>query len=367
LAKNKRQNPHRFLKGATLSRRLRRQLLEQPLFKQIALGNSIIILIGAVGGTLVTRHLTDQAADLSLIVLFSAIGTTLTIALNYWLIRTALQPLHHLSRAVERVLSGDKYVPPQLSADAPADINQLAAGLNSLVLQLGEQNRQLKALSQRAINAHEEERKRISLSLHDDTGQSLTTLIINLERLERQLPPERSDLISLASTARQIAQATLAELRKIIYGLRPSMLDDLGLVPAIRWYARSSLEQAGIHLEFSAADEFNTLDPQSSITLFRIAQEAVNNIVKHSQAKSAWISLQRVQNQLSLQIRDDGIGFDPRRLSDEAAQLQRWGLVGIVERAELVGGKVNLDSTAGAGTCLEVIMPYQDVGEARDG
>jgi len=335
------------------------------LLNQIVFGNSMIIIIGAIAGTILTRHLTDQAADISLILLFSTLGTTLTIAINYWLIKSALRPLRDLNKAVEKVRDREVYHPPDLAKDAPPDMVQLTSGVNELLLRLAEHNRQLRLLSQRAINAHEEERKRIAQSLHDDTGQALTMLIIHLERLENQHSQAQPALRDKLAIVRQLASDTLGELRKIIQGLRPSMLDDLGLVPAIRWYARSCLEEAGIKVDIDATEIDEPLSLDVRITLFRIAQEAINNIVRHSKARGATIKLVQQANSITLRITDDGHGFDTDQISAEAIQKQRWGLVGIIERAELVGGKVQLASQPGHGTTIEVTMPWSSSMEDR--
>lgn len=346
---------------------LRISLMRLSIYKQIIIGNSIIILFGAIGGTLLTRHLTDVAADLWLIVLFATIGTTLTILINGWVIRTALRPLHDLSSMVNRIQIEKTGIESRHFTESDPDIRALANALNALVVQLEERNRQLQALSARAINAQEEERKRIARSLHDDTGQALSMLIIDLERLENKLPENNDELFEYLSSIRQLASNTLGNLRKTIYGLRPTMLDDLGLVPAIRWYARSNLEEAGIRVEVVAPEESLSLSSEMKTTLFRIAQEAINNIVKHSNAKSAHITLVKNMDTISLQVEDDGHGFDVTKSSEQAIALHHWGLIGIRERADLVGGKVIVDSKSGLGTQLEVIMPLQLTNEVQDG
>jgi two-component system sensor histidine kinase UhpB len=238
----------------------------------------------------------------------------------------------------------------------------LARSIDSLVHQLEERNRELRALSERAINAQEDERKRIALSLHDDTGQALSMLIIHLEQLQKGLPPELSELHVRLEAAHQLAARTLIELRKIISGLRPTVLDDLGLVPAIRWYARAHLEEAGVRVEVMADEESLPLTAQLNATLFRIAQEAVNNILRHAGAGTARISLCRSGNEMRLQVEDDGRGFDLRQIQGEAIRLQRLGLLGIQERAELVGGKVTVNSIPGKGTQVLVSVPVALLG-----
>ena len=246
------------------------------------------------------------------------------------------------------------------------DIEQLAVALNSLVTQLEERNLQLRALSQRAINAQEEERRRIALSLHDDTGQALTMLIIHLDRIENRLTKDQVDLKAKLAFARKLASDTLEELRKIIFGLRPAILDDLGLVPAIRWYARSNLEPHGIQVKVVAPEEQNLPD-ELTTTLFRISQETINNIARHSQAHTATISLLNEKERVLLKVNDDGLGFDVNETTGQALRLEQLGLLGIQERAELVGGEVTVESAPGKGTEIQVIVPLITKGDGQNG
>ncbi len=347
--------------------RLRHSLAHLSIYSQIVIGNAIIIIFGAIGGTLITRHLTDIAADVWLIVVFATIGTALTIVINGWVIRKALKPLRDLSQVFNQHQFEKTGYELDQFRDKDPDIFSLASGLDTLFHQLEKQNLELRALSQRAIQAQEEERKRIARSLHDDTGQALSTLIINLERLERKLLPEETDLIRSMISVQDLASNTLHELRKIIYGLRPTLLDDLGLVPAIRWYARSTLEEAGIRVEVNASDEHLVLSPELKTSLFRIAQEAINNIVKHSGASSSVISIFRNETTITLCVEDDGHGFDVNLASTQAIKLQQWGILGIRERAELVGAELKLNSAAGQGTSLEVVLPLRPINRVLNG
>ncbi|MEJ2265060.1 MAG: sensor histidine kinase [Anaerolineales bacterium] len=350
-----------------IASRTRQRLLRLSITYRIAIGNTIIIAIGAVGGTLLTRHLANAAADLWLILLFLFIGTLLSVLTNFMIITSALRPLRELGQLVLRVQAGQSGIDPQLLQDTDPDISHLASAIDSLVNQLEERNLQLRALSERAINAQEEERRRIALSLHDDTGQALSMLIIHLEQLQDRLPKEMGDLRSRLDSAHELATRTLTELRKIVSGLRPTILDDLGLIPAMRWYARSNLEEAGVRVEVNASDEEMPLSPQLNSTLFRIAQEAVNNILRHAQANSVMITLRRNGEGVRLGIEDDGKGFDIFMIQEQAIRLQRLGLLGIQERAEMVGGQVSVNSAPGKGTQIEVYVPLQAQGEDPDG
>ncbi len=324
---------------------------------RIAIGNAFVIAIGAIGGTFFVRRLADQAADWWLILLFLAIGTTLSVVINFWIIKNALRPLRDLYLLVDQVQAGDSHIGQQFLEPTDPDISQLAATLDSLVRELNERNLELRALSESAINALEEERKQIALTLHDDTGQSLSMVIINLERLENQIPADQAAGHEKLAETRRLAQDALTNLRKIVYGLRPTILDDLGLLPAIRWYARTNLEDAGIMVEVFGSGEIETLSPQINSTLFRITQEAVNNIIKHSQATSAEISLTHTGECVVLEVKDDGLGFDPSSVREQALQSQHLGILGMRERAELVGGSIELESKPDNGTRIHIQVP----------
>lgn len=333
------------------------RLKRTPILFRIVIGNAVIIILGAVVGTLLTHFLTNIAATLWHFVIFGSVGIVISLMLNFVIVQLSLQPLRELRQIVNRLQSGQAEVGQLALEDTDPDIHNLTTALNSLVTQLEASNQQLRLLSERVINAQEEERKRIARSLHDETGQSLSTLIINLERLENHPPIENRDLENRLRSIRQMASESLDCLRDIIYDLRPAILDDLGLLPAIRWYARSNLEDAGINVDLIFPDELPDLSPSLTTTLFRIAQEAVTNIIRHSRAKKASISLEVQGNELFLCLQDDGRGFDPQQISHSAAEMQHWGLIGIQERIELVGGRMSISSDPDHGTTLLVTAP----------
>ncbi len=340
----------------TLLANLRRRIQCAPISHQIILGNSLIILAGAIGGTLITRHLAGLAADWWLIFAFTTVGATASILINGKIIQAALQPLHDLSQEILRHQPAS-VAPADDARLSDPDICQLAAGLNALVAELDERNRRLRQLSERAINAHEAERKDIARSLHDDTGQALTTIIISLERLEKQIPPDLPELKSKIAAVSRLASQTLNELRTVISGLRPSILDDLGLAPAIRWYALQTLEEVGIHFEIHASNDLAGLPSDVNTTLFRIAQEGINNIARHSRARKATITLTQEGDRILMLIQDDGVGFDPGQNGANSDTRQHWGLAGIRERADLIGGMVQVRSHPGEGVALEILAP----------
>jgi len=342
---------------------LQENLRRTPILYRIAIGNAFVIALGAIGGTLIVSRLSNRSADWWLILLFLFIGTTLSVMINFWIIKNALRPLSDLSALVDQVQAGSSQIDPQFLEPTDPDITQLAATLDSLVRELNERNLELRALSERAINALEDERQQIALTLHDDTGQSLSMVIINLERLEGKLPSDLPGVHDKLAETRQLAQDALANLRKIVYGLRPTILDDLGLLPAIRWYARTNLEDAGIMVEVTGSGEFDSLPPQVNSTLFRIAQEAINNVVRHSQARSTEISLIHMGDNVVLEVKDDGRGFDPGMVREQALQSHHFGILGMQERAELVGGSIELISEPETGTKIHIQVPCSMNGD----
>ena len=347
------------MNAAGLIASLQMRLSRLSLFRRIVIGNAIIIVFGAVIGTLITRHLAQQAADWWLISLFAAGGIALSLFINFWIVGAALNPLRDLGRLAKRLQSGDPTV--ELKNPDPYT-TRMAETLRSLFLQLEERNRELEALSERAIDAQEEERRAIAQSLHDDTGQALSMLIIHLDRIDERIQPGQKELKKQVVDARELASNSLTELRRILSGLRPAILDDLGLVPAIRWYARTNLEKIGVNVVVKAPGTPLTLSPAITTTLFRIVQEAVNNIVRHAGASSVTVVLQLSEGIVQLRVEDDGRGFDPNHASRDAVELQRLGLLGIRERAELLGGKIQIESAPEKGTRLQVSIPLGGTG-----
>ncbi|OGO10538.1 MAG: hypothetical protein A2Y93_13120 [Chloroflexi bacterium RBG_13_68_17] len=346
--------------------RLRQRLQRLSIFNRVLLGNSIVIVVGAVGGTLLTRQLAVQA-DLWLILVFSSLGILLSLLVNYRVLRSALQPLRALVGRVDQVQAGKDPGQTLLLGEADPDTQRLAAAIDSMRSRLQEHAGQLRALTMQAITAQEDERKRIARNLHDDTGQALSTLIITLERLETSLPPAASELRPRLQAARELATRTLEDLRKLVYGLRPSMLDDLGLVPAIRWFARSSLEETGAQLTFESFEDTTRLPPQVETAVFRIAQEAIHNIVRHAQAHRVAIRLDLAGEAVILRVEDDGRGFDVSRTTVEAVRQRRLGLLGIQERVELFGGDLMVDSAPGGGTRLQARVPLAGMEDQPHG
>jgi len=225
---------------------------------------------------------------------------------------------------------------------------------------LRERDEQRARLLRTVITAQEDERKRIARELHDETTQSLAVLVMGLETALQALrsggPTPRLDEV------KALAVHILDEIHRLILDLRPSVLDDLGLFSAVRWYAERHLLARGVALrcEVGAAPRVR-LPPEVEIAVFRICQEAINNITRHARAESVLIQLEAEDRRLRIEIEDDGAGFDPG--GPGPSDRPHYGLLGIRERAELLGGRATIDSAPGRGTRVEVVVPLPEGGE----
>ncbi len=336
--------------------KLRKKIASTPVFSRVLIGNSIVIIIGAIGGTLITRQFM-MVGDIRLILLFSSLGIILSLMVNYLILKSALRPMQELRKYVDQVKFAEKLPSEPLIMYSDPDIHVLVDTIQSILKSLEERSMQLQALSERAINAQEEERKRIARALHDDTAQAISSLIIQLERLESLDSPEWTKVQKRIAEGRQLAVRILEDLRKNIWNLRPSILDDLGLVSAIHWYAHTCLEEAGVQVVYEILDKKIRLDSYLETLLFRVSQEALTNILRHANASLVTIRLWKNDEYIGLEIEDNGVGFNVKDITGQAVSRKQLGLLGIEERISLVGGESKVLSIPGKGTKIEILVP----------
>lgn len=213
-------------------------------------------------------------------------------------------------------------------------------------------------LLSKVITAHEDERRRIARELHDEVSQSLTGVMIGITAAEGIRDPDvlRKKLDSLYESA----EAALAEVGKIVHDLRPTALDDLGLVSAVRLHARNLLEAAGVRLTFDASGfGYRRLPPAVEAAAFRVAQEALTNIARHARASAATVSLRLRAGILTVLIEDNGVGFNMEAMSRAGRGV---GISGMQERAGLIGGTLRIHSQPGGGTRVELTVPVEEAG-----
>ena len=220
---------------------------------------------------------------------------------------------------------------------------------------LADSEERLRGLTRRLIQVQEEERSHLARELHDEIGQALTALKIQLETLARA-----SNGRAAEAQLKQGAQTTgvaLERVRQLSLSLRPSQLDDLGLEAALRSHLHSQALIGGLVPHFDASEAPGSLEPQVETACFRVAQEAITNILRHAGASNVWLSLQGDAARLRLSVRDDGAGFDLDAARRRAAASGSLGLVGMEERVALVGGRLELHSAPGKGTDLIATFP----------
>lgn len=240
------------------------------------------------------------------------------------------------------------------------EIERKIAELQEARLQEAHQREQLRAeLFRRIVQAQETERQRIARDLHDETGQALTALGMGLQALSDRIGPRKKEAQTILKHLQTLTAHSLQELQRIISDLRPSHLDDLGLPAALRWYIARLKELTSIDIDFEMLGEERILDEAIKITIFRIIQEALTNVVKHAHATHVVVTLEFRTDGLAITVKDNGIGFDLQSLQTNSHRRPTIGLIGMEERAALLGGEVNVYSTPGSGTEVKVFIPYR--------
>jgi signal transduction histidine kinase len=209
--------------------------------------------------------------------------------------------------------------------------------------------RRMRQLSQRLVATQEEERKNLSRELHDHVAQVLTALRMELARIERARA--LADVVAAAAECRTLVNSLFRTVRDLALGLRPSMLDDLGLQPALEWHVRDFTSRCGLNVDLRMAGEFDALPDRYRTCLYRAVQEALTNCVRHAKARSVQVSVTGGTKGVDLCVADDGIGLDPRQRRDGL------GLRGIEERVRELAGTMTIAGAAGAGTKLSIHLP----------
>lgn len=218
------------------------------------------------------------------------------------------------------------------------------------------QRRRMRYMAQRVLQAQEKERERIARELHDESGQSLTSLKISLEIIRSQLPAEMGELRENLGSVVALADKTMNNLRLLSHNLRPPGLDAYGLHAALDGLCEDFKTHTYLSISYTG-EELPDLAPLSALSLYRFAQEAMTNVMKHAAATQVHMTLAQDSDMIILMVTDNGSGFNPPDL-DENMPSQGAGLVGMVERLEMVNGRLLVESTPGRGSCLTAVVPY---------
>jgi signal transduction histidine kinase len=285
-----------------------------------------------------------------------AIGILSAVILGLGLLAVVLlsnvltRPLRHVAAGAQQIAAGDlgHRVPEGRPHQRNDEIGQLASSFNDMAARVAERDASLRQLSKRMLSIQEQERVRIAREVHDELGQALTAMKIDIQQLARREPALAEPLGSISRSV----DGTVDLVRRIATDLRPAILDDLGVTAALEQQLRRLRESTGMQTTLTVVEE-PELDMLTGVTLYRIAKEALANVVRHAEATEVAVSLSIENGAAVLEIVDNGKGMS----REPTATSQSLGLLGMRERAELLGGSVSIASDAGAGTRVRAILP----------
>jgi signal transduction histidine kinase len=296
--------------------------------------------------------------------------------------RSVTQPLAVLTDHAERIAAGELAWPiPELGEDEVGrlgtSLERMRQSLAELIAHVAEANAELERrvadrtqalneanaalrareedrsqLLRKIITAQEDERKRIARELHDETTQSLAVLAMGVDGA---MEAARTGKVPRLDEVKALAVRTLEDVHRLILDLRPSVLDDLGLLSAIRWYGDRVLTTRGVAVRCEFG-EIPRLPPEMETALFRMCQETLSNVARHAQATAVLVQVGTERGDVVIDIEDDGKGFDPEDVARREGR-RPWGLLGIRERAEILGGSARVDSSPGSGTHVSIRIP----------
>lgn len=330
-----------------------RSLLRVPLFYKIMVANLAILIAVIVVGASVASRLA-AGSELNTIFLFAFLAGIAVVVANALILRLALLPLDALEEAAARVQAGDlmRRVAPSSLADR--EMAQLINTFNGMLDSVADLRRKQRDLSIRALHAAEEERKRVSIDLHDKTAQTLAGLLVQLSLLKSIKDPEKR--VAVLKEAAELASFAMEEVYRVVQVLRPPALELLGLRGAVEAFARTLGENGALEVEVDADDVKGALNDEAEIATYRIIQEAVSNVIRHSRATRVRIVLRRTADGVVVTIEDNGVGF---ATEDTLRGSRSLGLFGMQERASYLGGHVEIRSGS-AGTKVEVQIPVTE-------
>lgn len=310
------------------------------------------------------------------LLLATVLGFFASLLVAWITTRHVVKPTEQLTSAAERMAGGDLASP--IGVAAQDEIGQLAESLEAmrqrlraaseavektnkeLEIRVSERTERLGQVLRQTISAQEDERRRLARELHDETAQTIAALSIALDRARDGLDGAGSETVAQIAQAKLLSSRLLAETRRLILGLRPTVLDDMGLLPAIRWYAESYLGDKGIEVTVEAAVPAQRLPAHIEVALFRIVQEALANVAKHANAGHVDVRLADDEREITVTVADDGRGFDVAHALGRAGPTESVGLLGMQERARLLGGRLEIRPRDGGGTIVCVAVPSSE-------
>ncbi|MDP2726761.1 MAG: histidine kinase, partial [Dehalococcoidia bacterium] len=338
-----------------------------------------VVPLGSSGFYMVLEQQADVALAIPIrlqqeLIALTSLGFLVTLLVAWVTTRQVVKPTEQLTAAARRMAQGDLESPIEINA--LDEVGQLAEDIETMRRQLkrarddleqaklglehkvAERTRRLHETLGKVIAAQEEERLRLARELHDETSQALGALCVSLDRLGKVSGQSSPQGLAEIEQARAMARSLLQETRRLIYDLRPSVLDDMGLEAAIRWSAETHVQRSGVEVTICNSLGAERLPLPMEVALFRVAQEALVNIERHAQARHASIVLERRGSSVGMQVWDDGRGFDSGLIGN-GTEASGAGLEGMQERAHLLGGSMEIVSALGKGTIIKVEVPLE--------
>ena len=279
----------------------------------------------------------------------------IAVAAIVFFARRVIRPLQQLDEQAARAGRGD-YDALAQPISGISEVQTLHATLAQMADEIRRYQRSIQSYAAAITRGQEDERSRIARELHDETVQALIALDQRAQMIERILQRDPQTAATKLTELRVMTADTIADVRRVIHNLRPIYLEDLGLVPAVDMLTQSVSGSDGLSATFTVEGEIRRLAPDSELALYRIVQEALSNVVKHAQAHSVQVRL-TYGPQLTVFIHDDGRGFEMPERADALSDLGHFGLIGMRERAELIGARLTIESTPGSGTTIELQLP----------
>lgn len=325
------------------------RLTSSSIYWKVCLINGAVLCIGTLALVLSPASISRRAVVSEVVVL--AVGLTLMLVANGLLLRSVLTPVDRVIRAMRTVQLGGAASRLEEPSSGPG--GRLVRSYHAMLDRLEAERA---ASSAMALAAQEAERRRIAQELHDQVGQSLTVVLLGLKGIQDRAPVELQEELVVV---RESTRSALDDVRRVARELRPGVLDDLGLLAALSALATDVSAHGGpvVRRRFGAG--LPDLGPETELVVYRVAQEALTNAVRHAGAARIELSLLRVGDRLELEVTDDGGGF-PGPVEEHAGT----GLAGMTDRASLVGGSVTVVSTPGRGTTVRLSVPLR-VGDVR--
>ncbi|HSM06191.1 MAG TPA: ATP-binding protein [Longimicrobiales bacterium] len=339
--------------------RTKQALLGVPLLHKILIANGLVVALGAGVGTALVAHFARGGPvrpTWTLVLTVGGVGGAVSVLANWLVLRVALSPLRRIEEAARRVEAGDVDARAELSPLADPSLTRLGRVLNEMLDSLSRYRLRLRRLAAGSVAAAEEERKRLSRELHDDTAQRLAALLLRLHALRHDLGDPALDR-RLEGFRSEMAD-TLESIRRYARGLRPPALDDAGFEAAVRGLARDMAE-AGLEVRVTVDALPGGLEEATELAVYRMIQESLSNVLRHSGAGEAEVRLGAGRGRLRVLVTDHGSGFDVER---EWERGQGLGLFGLRERADQVGAVLDVRSAPGAGTTVRIDIPLQEPG-----